>query len=234
VSTAVEADRALRIAHLPLKVLVENRLRDGALLEVAVRLLAGEPLRCLWIEPPMPPVVEVVHAGGIGDMPRFIEDEANRSKAGDVPLRLVVVADSDRDRAEAPPSVPAQRIEQTAARHGAHTRILTKHESENYIPDFHWRLEKDRDPRNPRWCQDMQDILSMTPNDRDYCDMEKRRCKQVPHVYDKNRPYHLEVLQQQIRTVQDPDTLAAMAAELRARDHTDDLIAILDLIDQKR
>lgn len=53
VATSADAERALRIANAPLKLLVENLLRDGALLEVAVRLLAYEPLRQLWIVPPI-------------------------------------------------------------------------------------------------------------------------------------------------------------------------------------
>ena len=57
ISTAGEAKRALRIANTPLKVLVENSLRDGALLETAVRLLGGKTLRQLWLEPPVPAAI---------------------------------------------------------------------------------------------------------------------------------------------------------------------------------
>lgn len=78
ISTAAEAKRALRIANTPLKVLVENKLRDGALLEAAVRLLGKETLRRLWLEPPVPVAIEVVHAGGTGDMPPFIERECGK------------------------------------------------------------------------------------------------------------------------------------------------------------
>lgn len=112
--------------------------------------------------------------------------------------------------------------------------MLTKHEAENYIPDFHWQAELDRDPRNPRWANDMTTILSMPSDDRDYRDMEKLGCKKVLYTYDQERPYHLDVLSQRVRQEREPAVLNTMAADLRARDHSADLMAIIDLIDQER
>lgn len=89
VATSTDAERSLRIANSPLKLLVESHLRDGALLEVAVRLLADEPLRQLWLAPPVPPAILVVHAGGTGDMPKFVRDETRRANDADLPLRLI-------------------------------------------------------------------------------------------------------------------------------------------------
>lgn len=234
VTTSAEAGRALRIANSPLKVLVESRLRDGALLDVAVRLLAGEPVRRLWITPPIPLAMEVLHAGGTGDMPGFMEQEANNARAAELPLRLIVVVDSDRTSPEQLPSSKATEIEQKARELGARPLILTKHEAENYIPDFHWRAELARDPRNPRWANDMTAILSMPSNDRDYLDMEESGYKKVPHAYDQERPYHLEVLSLRVRQERELATINAMAADLRARDHSGDLMAIIELIDQER
>lgn len=234
VTTLAEAERALRMANSPVKVLVENRLRDGALLEVAVRLLAGETLRLLWIKPPAPVAIDVLHAGGSGDMPRFIEREAAQARQADLPLRLIVIADSDRNGPHQPPSKQATRIEQIAFQQGARPFILTKREGENYIPDDHWRAELQRNPHNPNWTQTMTDILAMSADDRDYCDMEELGCKQLTPHYDPNRPYHLEILLQRVRQTHDPASLDAIAEGLRARDHSDDLIAILNLIEQER
>lgn len=234
VTTSAEAGRALRIANSPLKVLVESRLRDGALLDVAVRLLAGEPVRRLWISPPAPPAIEVLHAGGTGDMPGFMEQEVNNAREAGLPLRLIVVVDSDRNSPEQPPSSKAAEIEQKARELGARPFMLTKHEAENYIPDFHWQAELARDPRNPRWTKDMTAILAMSTEDRDHCDMEELRCKKVPHSYDQERPHHLEVLLQRVRQGREPAVLNAMADDLRARDHSGDLMSIIELIDQER
>ncbi|MBN2800220.1 MAG: hypothetical protein JXX28_13860 [Deltaproteobacteria bacterium] len=44
VRSAADAQRALRIANTPLVVLVENRLRDGALVDAAIRLYGSEAL----------------------------------------------------------------------------------------------------------------------------------------------------------------------------------------------
>jgi hypothetical protein len=234
VSTSAEAERALRVANSPLKVLVENSLRDGALLHVAVRLLASDTLRQLWVTPPVPPAIEMLHSGGAGDMPAFIAHEASNAQEADIPFRLIVVVDPDKKSLGELPSTSAEGVRQEALRLGAKPFVLTKHEAENYIPDFHWKTELKRDPRNPRWSNDMASLLSMTRDERDYCDMEKLGCKQVPAQYERNRPYHLEVLLRNVRKEQDQAVISAMAADLRARDHSDDLKAILELIDQER
>ncbi|MDG4597051.1 MAG: hypothetical protein P9F75_15420 [Candidatus Contendobacter sp.] len=234
VTTLAEAERALRMANSPVKILVEDRLRDGALLEVAVRLLAGETLRLLWIEPPAPVAIDVLHAGGTGNMPGFIEREAEQARQADLPLRLIVIVDSDRSGPQQPPSEQATRIEQVALQKKARPFILTKREGENYIPDAHWRAELQRNPNNPNWTQKMTDIMAMSADDRDYCDMEKLGCKQLTPHYDQNCPYHLEILLQRVREPHDPASLGAIAEGLRARDHSDDLVAILKLIEQER
>jgi hypothetical protein len=232
VSTLAEAERALRIANSPLKVLVESGLRDGALIDVAVCLLAGEPVRRLRLNPPVPPVIDVLHSGGTGDMLRFMEQEANNARQTDIPLRLVVVVDSDKKSPEQPLSLSAERIRREALQLGARPFVLAKHEAENYIPDFHWQAELDRDPRNPTWTKGMTELLSMPADDRDYFDMKDY--KRVPGKYDPERPYHLEVLLKRVHQEHEPAALAAMVADLRVRDHTGDLISILDLIDQER
>lgn len=234
VSTHAEAERALRIANSPLKVLVENRLRDGALLEVAARLLAGETVRQLWINPPVPPAIDLIHSGGTGDMPKLMEQEASNVREVDIPLRLIVVVDSDRTSPKQPPSSKAAEIEQKAGELGARPFVLAKHEVENYIPDFHWQAELTRDPNNPNWVKAHLDILAMTTHERDYCDMEKLGRKRVLESYDPKRPYHLEVLLQRVRQEREPAVLNTLAASLRARDHSGDLMAIIELIDQER
>lgn len=234
VTTSAEAGRALRIANSPLKVLVESRLRDGALLDVAIRLLAGEPVQRLWISPPVPPAIEVLHAGGTGDMPRFMEQEANNAQETGLPFRLIVIVDSDRNSPEQPPSSKATEIQQKARELGARPFILTKHEAENYIPDFHWQAELILDPDSPNWIKAHEDILSMTAEQRDYCDMGQLGRKKVLANYDQKRPYHLEVLLHRVRKEHEPAALESMAAALRARDHSGDLMAIIDLIDQER
>jgi len=234
ISTSAEAERALRIANSPLKVLVENRLRDGALLEVAVRLLAGELVQKLWLHPPMPPAIDVVHSGGTGDMSAFIAREANSARQAGLPLRLIVVVDSDRSNPEQPPSQLATEIEQKASELGARPFILAKHEAESYIPDFHWRIELTRDPQNPGWANKITDLLSGSVDDRDYCDMGKLGYKRVPAQYDQKRPYHLEVLLQRVQQQNEPAVRDEMAIDLRARDHLGELDAILRLIDQER
>ncbi len=167
-------------------------------------------------------------------MPRFMEQEAARTRDADLPLRLIVVVDSDRTGPGQPPSQDATEIERKASQCKAMPFILGKHEAENYIPDFHWRAELAREPYIPKLAKAMNDILSMSAVDRDYCDMDTLKCKKVRKDYEQKRPHHLEVLLKRVRQESAPAALSAMAADLRARDHSGDLKAILDLIDQER
>lgn len=235
ISTAGEARRALRIANTPLKVLVENKLRDGALLETAVRLLSlsGEKLRQLWLEPPVPAAIEVAHAGGTGDMLNFITNEYAASQKMNLPVRMIVVADSDRSAPNQPLSDKLKKIQEKAAEHGVPCFILSKHEGENYLPDFHWQAEIERDPMRSKWIDPINHLIAMANIDRDYCDMEKMKLKQIPKGYVLNRPYHLEMLLERVKQAQESE-LDAMDADLRKRDHTGDLTAILNLIEQER
>jgi hypothetical protein len=237
ITTADDAERALRIARTPLRILIENKLRDGALLQVAVCLLAGEPLRRLWLTPPVPGVVELVHAGGTGDMPGFLRQAAAEAARDGLSLRMLVVADSDRAGVDRPASPKAQEIAAVAAQVGAIAFILTKREAENYLPDFHWKAERQRDPRNPAWIGAIDALLAMSKDDRDYCDMEGfglKGGKKLPAGYDTARPYHLAILCARVQNINDPAIRQERASALRDRDHTGDLDRIIQLIDHER
>lgn len=212
---------------------MENALRDGALVETAVRLLGSDTLRRLWCSPPSPPAVAVRHAGGNGDMPPLIEHEAQQARNAGLPLRLIAVVDSDRSGPGLPATDAAQRVEAAARAHRACAFVLTKRTGESYIPDFHWEGEKQRDPRNPSWSHGLDGLLGLSCDDRDYRGMDD--WKQVPAQHDASRPYHLEVLVRCVREAEgDAAALAKMAQGLRDRDQTGDLAAILDLIERER
>lgn len=234
VSTAEEARRALAVARSPLLVLVEDDLRDGALVETTVRLLGSETLCRLWLlSPTTPPAVDIRHAGGVGGVPPRIDAEARRARDAGLPLRLIAVVDSDRSGPGLPASDAAHRVEAAAQAHGAYAFVLTKRTGESYIPDFHWEGEKQRDPHNPSWKNDLDHLLALSCDDRDYRDMKD--WKKVPAQYDTDRPYHLEVLVRCVREAEgDAAALARMAEDLRDRDQTGDLTAILDLIERER
>ncbi len=148
VSSQVEAKRALRIANSPLKIVVESALRDGALLEAVVRLSAMPELQQLWLQPPMPPVIEVVHAGGCGDMLSIWRREKESALVAGLPVRMIIICDSDRPSQGAQVSDEALRLKHEV---GNGAVILSKREAENYLPDIHWRAEIERDPCNPNW-----------------------------------------------------------------------------------
>jgi hypothetical protein len=233
ITTEAEAKRALCIANTPLKVLVENSFRDGALLEAAVRLLGKKTLRQLWLKPPVPAAVAVAGSGGTGDMPSFIARECTEAQERDLPVRMIVVADSDRLALDQPLSDKSKKIQEKAAEHGVPCVILSKREGENYLPDFYWQAEIKSDSVSPEQKRKISELFSMPVKERDYCNMKGslKKHKKVPDGY--KTPYHLEILLERVKQAQSSE-LDAMAADLRRRDHTGDLTAILNLIEQER
>ena len=166
-------------------------------------------------------------------MPPFITRECAKAQERDLPVRMIVVADSDRSAPNQPLSGKPKEIQEKAAEHGIPCFILSKCEGENYLPDFHWQAEIERDPRSSKWIAPINNLIAMANIDRDYCDMENMKLKQIPKGYVLNRPYHLEILLERVKQAQDSE-LAAMADDLRRRDHTGDLTAILELIERER
>lgn len=160
-----------------------------------------------------------------------------KAKEMDLPPRLIVVADSDCSTPDQQLSGKPKEIQEKSAEHGISCVIFSKREGENYLPDFHWQTELQRDPTNQKWISPINKLISMSVLERNYCDMEQERLKKVPACYDKNkaRPYHLEVLLQRVCQAQgQPEILCKMADDLLKRDHTGDLTAILELIEQER
>jgi hypothetical protein len=237
VTSVDAAARALRIARTSLRVLVENELRDGALIDAAVRLLASDPLRRLWLRPPVPPVFEVRNAGGAGEVPGLLMAWRQAAVEAELPLRVVVFVDSDRNAPEVAASGKAQRAESAATSVGATCLVASKRSAENYLPDEHWAAERARDPRNPAYKQGIDELLEMTTDDRDFVDMgeAKKGRKQVAAQYDAERPYHLTVFRDRVVASENDSTAReTMADDLRKRDHAGDLSTLLDHLEKDR
>lgn len=239
VSTPDEAARAQRVAFQPLGILVENKLRDGALLEFVVLLFADDQLLGLWTSPPTPPVIEILHSGGIGEMPGLIEKRAEEVEQVALPMRLIVVADSDRKNAsQTDPSEDAQRVEAAARRRDAWPRVWPMRAGENYIPDRYWQKLKELDSRNPSWTRMLDELIAMSPVERNFCDMgaQNKGRKQLPKKYDETRPYHLQRLLRELRDdmLTKPECLTEWRESIHKRDPNGDLLAVLDLVRRER
>ncbi|WFF08279.1 hypothetical protein O7622_06870 [Micromonospora sp. WMMD1076] len=120
---------------LPVAVLVENPHTDGRWLQLIVNKL--RPRLARYLNGPGK-AVDLRHGGGIGSVPaelRRLAEEYRRYHPGEaVPLRVVVIVDSDR---ESPDHISgsANQVMRVASELGATCHVLAKRSIENYIPD---------------------------------------------------------------------------------------------------
>ncbi|MDE2955766.1 MAG: hypothetical protein OXU68_01980 [Bacteroidota bacterium] len=121
-------ENAVRLAEKPLCILVENRESDGGF----VKRIIKELNKALWayIEQPGQPV-DFDSLGGIGQMPGAVQDRCE-----EIPFRprLVVIADSDRQKPGGDESKAAQILRASCEHFGVPCWILAKRASENYLP----------------------------------------------------------------------------------------------------
>jgi hypothetical protein len=166
-------------------------------------------------------------------MPAMVEAEAQRATVQEVPLRLLVLRDSDRTSAEAPLADQVTRLVGTAKQHGAEVHVLEKRAAENYLPDRWWTEVRSLDARSPAWTDNIDELLAMSETERDYTDMGAKNLgrKMIPAGIDPDRPYHLVRFAQRVRSAQDADMWRASLAE---RAPSRELRSLILLIDQRR
>lgn len=118
---------ARRALDRPAHIVVENGESDRAFLDAMIRAFARSDLRQAIDEG----WVEIVSAGGGGEIPKRVRDLV--AKAGKGPRRILILSDSDRmtpgDRTDT-----IEKIEACADEHEVDVAILHKREIENYLP----------------------------------------------------------------------------------------------------
>ena len=119
---------ASRFADVPLVILVENRISDGAFVKRVVTEL-DKPLHRLWQRQSEP--VQLDSVGGVGQMQAEVE---RRTQGRPYRPRLVVIADSDRkgpgDAANPTVRALCRRCEALSVP----CWVLAKREADNYLP----------------------------------------------------------------------------------------------------
>lgn len=141
---------------LPVFVVVENSHGDGSFLWAVFRAYDPELYGALqrnWLD--------IVHAGGKGDMPKVTEQRAERFQCM---CRVLVVKDNDNmqdvapDDGELDPWPPHEPVH----------HMWRRHEVENYLPDAVLRRSKHHDTELL-----IERLRAMTPDQQRWIDMKK-------------------------------------------------------------
>ena len=119
---------ASRLADVPLVILVENRISDGAFVKRVVTEL-DKSLHRLWQRPDEP--IQLDSVGGVGQMLAEVE---RRTQGRRYRPRLVVIADSDRKGPDDTASPAVLELCRQCEALGVPCWVLAKREAENYLP----------------------------------------------------------------------------------------------------
>lgn len=234
--TELVPEAAAQFVSKPLLVLMENKFTDGTLFDIAVEFLAPPDIAHNLTERKVG-MIEYLSAGGLGEIPKHIQDRKREAADLCIPLRLLVFTDSDGLTPGAR-DAPAQTVADQCAKSGIPCCILGKRTIENYIPDevFDAWLE---DPNNTGMKGKIALLQEFTSEQRDHFSIKKGFGGQKPILHDDNLYTTLpdETRKQWQRGLGDEVIYlltkhkAALSAEaLKARDHTGDLAKLITLL----
>lgn len=245
IRSAAEAKVALKTAREPLRILVENSLRDGDFILGVLELRRTEPLYSLMLAtPPSPAAVEIVHVGGTGDLAAQAERLAERLALNGVVARMIVLRDSDqrsdppvKDTAELKrqQDITSLRSRLDAIRAPVRLKVWKKRASENFLPDAYWREYRTLDVQNVAFTDGIDALLNLGRSDRDFVDMGEsgKGRKKVPGSLDNRKPYHLSRFREQVKKA-NRATQDSWAESLETRDHAGELNELLEWMEELR
>ena len=249
VSDEASAARARNIAYTPLTVLAENDVSDGALVEAALRVFGAQATIELCFGAPSkidPPAFQIESRGGHGELPKLIATRVAEATARKRPARLVVVTDSD---GEWPGDVKdhAVNIRGLCAAEKIPCPPLNKRTAENYIPDAVWsEWVADRSRTNMKPV--VEALLRLSSKQRDHIDMGSPAASlastgqdvvvlfQSVSVADRTvfRGVNLKGKKDAMMILVLKNQAATLTpADLEARDHQGDLLALVHHIENE-
>jgi hypothetical protein len=170
VASQLTLEAAVKLAYVPLTIVVEDDVSDEILLRVAIEAYASDETRRLWnLHPSTGPAVRVINGGGSGTERRTekLIDEAAKAA---LPPRLVVMIDSDA-RWPAEMSKSAQSIADLCRKHDVSCVVLSCRNAESYIPDpllRRWSEGANRDGAIPQ----VKALARLQPDQRDHFRMK--------------------------------------------------------------
>lgn len=229
--TELAPQQAAHFVQEPLYVLMENKFTDSILLNTAIKFLAPEELTDPCLKPEYK-AISHIGAGGIGEIPKHIQDHRERAKELNIPLRMVVFTDSDGLR---PGELHenAQRVKKACSEQNIPCCILSKRTIENYIPDevFDAWVSK---PGNISSKQKIDVLKEMTPEQRDHFYLKDGFSKQhdttlYASLAEEQRKQWAQGLGNEvIKLLKEYQT--NLTAALRARDHQGDLDKLIAML----
>jgi hypothetical protein len=131
-SGALPPQTAARFVVEPLLIMMENRFSDGRLIDAALTFLAPAIVR--KHREIAPKAIRYDSPGGNGELPKLIQEYEAKAREDGMPLRAIVLTDSDAEVPEAV-SCDALNVSQACNDAGIQCCILRKRSIENYIPD---------------------------------------------------------------------------------------------------
>ena len=136
VADNADAQRADKLAHTPLVILVEDRESDGTFLDLVVEELGWPELKSLWGKgrTVTPRAHQLETAGGKPAIPQRVERAVGDAAQEGRPCRLFVLCDSDA-RWPGDMMKETDLVIQACVRHQVPHHVLRKRSIENYIPD---------------------------------------------------------------------------------------------------
>lgn len=132
ISGALPPRQAAEYATTPLTILMENRFTDGIFINIVLDVLAPNEINEQRRNAPNS--IYYDSPGGIGELPKLVEDYVDRAKNSQIPVRFIVFTDSD---GTIPSEIQdnAKRVRQLCEQENVPYWILNKRTIENYIPD---------------------------------------------------------------------------------------------------
>jgi len=236
VDTELAPGAARRYLSRPLEVLVENQFTDAAFVEVIIEHLGWDALRDLL--QCAPPPLAIRGAGGAGEMPKHISQCVQAAAADKIPLRLVVLADSD-GHMSGEIREKATRVRDLCQEHDVPCHVLRKREIENYIPDdvlVAWSRPRGSSERRAR----VEALRRLDRQQRDHYPMKKGLRNKAGHsaelfstISAEDRAALDQGFGSDVIAVLSKEPQAVTADGLRQRDGCGELDAILRMIAER-
>jgi hypothetical protein len=175
--------QAASFVQQPLAVIMENKFTDGKLLDIALEFLAPPTLWRLHQDADCR-LIEYIGAGGVGEINKTVKERITNAKALNLPVRLIVFADSDGHFPSDMHS-NAKAVYDASSLVGVPFCILGKRTIENYIPNEVFRAYIDL-PENSVRREKIDVLLKMTVQQRDFFAIKNGFGKQKSVAHDPN------------------------------------------------
>ncbi|MEO5334833.1 MAG: hypothetical protein H7839_22710 [Magnetococcus sp. YQC-5] len=188
---ALTPPAAANFLDQPLVILLENEFTDTIFLKTVLHVLG--PKELLDYCHGVPDAIHCKGVGGIGEIPKHVKKHVQKSRQAGVPLRVIVLADSD-GTVPGEVSKNAKKVQDICVTHNIPCCLLKKRAIENYMPDIifrQWSSEPTQTNVRPR----AEALLRLTPAQRDHFNIKKGLSK-LPEEKEKQKELYISLAPQ--------------------------------------